>query len=208
MQDKRSFKSKILNTLANKPPTAEEIQQYPDLQPIRQNPPPRQVPLQQNQQPRAALGNFLAPLSQRIDGLGSLITKHASKQEIEKYIELHKIDNLNDYSSKGGLPLVWAVQHGREDLIEYFLDRGSDINKPTKKGNPPIFAALRDASIHKGRIFKLLLQKGADPNTKDEFGRSADFYAGIPSSIPTLPTFFFQIPQPPNTGSTALVKPM
>lgn len=172
--------------MAKAPPTAAEIQRYRDLQPqVPQRPQPQFnfAPPIAHQQPL----NFLPPIPQRIDGLGSLISKHASKQEIEKYIELHKVDNLNEYSTKGGLPLIWAVQHGREDLIEYFLDRGADINKPTKKGNPPIFAALRDASIHKGRVFKLLLQKGADPNSKDEFQRPADFYAGIPSSNLVMP---------------------
>ncbi len=55
-----------------------------------------------------------------------------------------------------------------------FIDKGADVNLPTNKNYTPLMSAAKGGHIE---IVKLLLDKGADPSTRDTSGKTALDYA-------------------------------
>jgi ankyrin repeat protein len=86
-------------------------------------------------------------------------------------------------SVEHGAPLHFATRHQRSnDIIEFFIHKGASINDLLFQNDKtswnhyaealPLGTPLHEAARNKDeRIVKLLLQHGADPNIKDNFGQ-------------------------------------
>jgi len=62
-----------------------------------------------------------------------------------------------------------ALNRGDQALVDLFVRAGINIHQEDKSGNPPILTALKKNYTV---IARILLNAGADPNTRDKFGLS------------------------------------
>jgi ankyrin repeat protein len=75
------------------------------------------------------------------------------------------------YRSVGGLnALLYAARGGCYECVEDLIAAGADVNLPTPEGITPLMIALDNE--HNG-VAKLLMEKGADLNVWDWWGRTA-----------------------------------
>ncbi|WP_284653447.1 ankyrin repeat domain-containing protein [Flavobacterium terrisoli] len=72
-------------------------------------------------------------------------------------------------------PLCNAIAKGDLETVKKFIEYGADVNE-SKNGTTPLMLAAR---YNKVEIIKLLLEKGARPETKDDRGFTALKYAEI-----------------------------
>jgi ankyrin repeat protein len=100
------------------------------------------------------------------------------KVEIARMLIAHGAD-VHARDSIGRSPLTVAITYC-PSAIELLLASGVDINEQTRFG-PPLLAAARYQWLYRGsrrmrereNAVKILLEKGADPNTRDSDGRNA-----------------------------------
>jgi len=102
-----------------------------------------------------------------------LIQTGASKEAIELLIE-HGLDLT--YTNREGLGAIdFAVKYRREDIVLLCKDFGIDLTVSKRKsGLTPLMLA---ASFNDVDMMKLLLDLGADPKGRDNYGMSALDYA-------------------------------
>ena len=105
--------------------------------------------------------------------LSYAIRNHASLDLIEVLLaygcDIHEVDD------DGLSSLDIAIKFKREDLIQFCIDRGMDVNKSYRKsGITPIVLA---ACFNNTHIVELLLNNGAKINSLDGSGMSAKDYA-------------------------------
>jgi ankyrin repeat protein len=79
------------------------------------------------------------------------------------------------YRPVGGLTaLLYAARSGCYDCVEAMIGSGADINMPTPEGVSPLMTALDNDY---NDVAKLLLDRGANPNVWDWWGRTALYIA-------------------------------
>lgn len=84
---------------------------------------------------------------------------------------------------KGMTPLMEAAYSGQADLAQIFIDRGAKTNVQSKAKysigmTPLMWASMGSALDNKGAVIALLLHHGANPEAREEHGRSALMFAG------------------------------
>lgn len=101
------------------------------------------------------------------------IQQKASKEAIELLIE-HGLDI--HYKNREGLSaLDFAIKYRRPDIITLCKEQGISLTNSTRKsGLTPLMLA---ASFNDTELMKLLIQEGADIDTKDKYGMNAIDYA-------------------------------
>ncbi|MCC6870190.1 MAG: ankyrin repeat domain-containing protein, partial [Burkholderiales bacterium] len=67
-------------------------------------------------------------------------------------------------------PLIYAATGGRNDVVEYLLAQGAQINAVSPNGTSALMMAVREG---KGSTVTLLIARGADVNHRNENGASA-----------------------------------
>ena len=91
---------------------------------------------------------------------------------------LHKDPSiLNCYSADGWTPLHLAVFFGRINIVHLLLNRGAEINVPSKNDQrvTPLHSAL--ANPHNAAVAQLLIDRGADLNARQSEGYTPLHYA-------------------------------
>jgi uncharacterized protein len=79
------------------------------------------------------------------------------------------------YRPAGGLnALLYAVRDGCYECVEEFIGAGADVNIPTPEGVTPLMIAVDNDY---NDVAKLLLDRGANPNLWDWWGRTALYIA-------------------------------
>jgi len=83
--------------------------------------------------------------------------------------------SIQDTSKENMLYLfIEAIDDGNWRLVEYFLDRGVDVNGTNDREETPLMIA---AGEHQPQIVRLLIERGADVNYLNADGRTALMYA-------------------------------
>ena len=79
--------------------------------------------------------------------------------------------DLNSRDEYGQTPLIYAVDHGRDGVVNVLLVSGADPNARTRTGWTPLMYAARDG--RPARVAELLLAAGADPSLRNDAGQTA-----------------------------------
>ena len=108
-----------------------------------------------------------------LDGEGQTPLIHAAfagKSEIVS-AALAAGANINHQDRNGWTPLHFAVQEKRRELVEYLLAHGAAVGLKDVYGNTPLWRAAFDARGDY-TLVRLLVSHNADPNSKNNAGRS------------------------------------
>ena len=96
---------------------------------------------------------------------------------VERGFNINKIE-------RNMTPLIFAIQNGYKDIVEYLLNKGSDINLANNDGVTPLFIAIIKSDYD---IISFLLDKGANINAVDNSGNNISYYSsGVSASIKKL----------------------
>lgn len=96
---------------------------------------------------------------------------YAKNEELIKWILDQGVDiNLKD--KIGWTPLHYAAQEYLIGISKILIEKGADVNAQDMNGNTVLWRATF-ASMGKGEIIKVLLEKGAIPEIKNNYGISA-----------------------------------
>jgi ankyrin repeat protein len=98
-------------------------------------------------------------------------------------VENSSSDKLNEPDHNGNTPLMWAVEQGREDLIQLFVDQGAFVNMQNFAGETALYLA---ASRGFTRICSFLLENGADVSISTLEGCSAVHTAAANGHVEVL----------------------
>ncbi len=79
-------------------------------------------------------------------------------------------DEERDYNDVYFNALQAAASGGNEDVINFLLEQGMNINAPTPQGWTPLFIAVRDGQAEAA---KLLIYRGANLNAQTDRGATA-----------------------------------
>jgi ankyrin repeat protein len=98
--------------------------------------------------------------------LGNDLHDAIQKGDVAKVKTL--ISNNNELihmkSEKGQMPLHLAVQNGNQEIVDFLISKGADINAKDGEGNTPLITAI---AFKKTEAAKFLISKGADVRIKD-----------------------------------------
>jgi len=75
-----------------------------------------------------------------------------------------KPDTLIEYGEHKITPLMKACWDGKQDIAEYLIGAGADVNASDDAGETPIFSAIKR---ERPELTQLLIDKGAKVNVKD-----------------------------------------
>lgn len=102
------------------------------------------------------------------------------KTEILAYILKNSEPNQAVYNRFGGNAIIPAAEKGHLDNVKLLLNDGKvDVNHQNNYGYTALIeaVALRDGSEVYQKIIRELLNHGADPSIKDNYGKTAQDYA-------------------------------
>lgn len=95
---------------------------------------------------------------------------YSINNEIVKLLLKYPLDinakGLDDYTA-----LLYAIGKRDKNVVKILIDNGADVNIPDKYGKTPLMEAT-DMFDGDDTIIKLILEKGADPFQKNNFGVS------------------------------------
>lgn len=87
--------------------------------------------------------------------------------------------NPNIANRDGATPLTLAAQIGFTDAVSLLSDRGARVDVANSAGETPLISAVHRRDLG---LLRVLLRAGADPDRKDNSGRSARDYAALEGS--------------------------
>ena len=81
---------------------------------------------------------------------------------------------LNAHDERGNSPLQNAIRKGRQELVEFFLSVGADVQGTNAEGETPLHTLCSSfmAKPHDEKLTRKLIEMGAIVNSKDSQGRS------------------------------------
>ncbi len=97
----------------------------------------------------------------------SLVTR-APALELQRSLLLAELD-LNLRDDFGQTPLMYAISHGRSDIVPLLLDNGADVNAQSTSGWTALMFAARDNPD----TIPILLDKGANRDFVNQDGKRA-----------------------------------
>jgi ankyrin repeat protein/Flp pilus assembly protein TadD len=98
----------------------------------------------------------------------------ASAGDIRKIVKLLKEGAMPDYRSHersmhGRTPLITAAIKGQLNAVKYLLEHGAGVDYPDETGCAALGSAIEWGGDHD--VIRLLVEKGADVNGNDPYGR-------------------------------------
>lgn len=82
--------------------------------------------------------------------------------------------NVNARDSRGQTPLVIAANIGFDEGVELLVQQKARVDEPNSAGETPLISAVHNRKIG---LMRILLKAGANPDRRDNSGRSARDYA-------------------------------
>ncbi len=105
----------------------------------------------------------------------SLAVRNESFEMVKWLVE--KNVNINTVSNdRGYTPLMDAVWKNKQNIVEYLIDNGAEVNTTCKDGQP---IAVIASGVGNVDICRLLCENGSDIYVKDAMGMSAFDYASL-----------------------------
>jgi ankyrin repeat protein len=113
------------------------------------------------------------PLVAVVAADGGLVVPERQRKIVTALIAARSDVNAADL--KGYTALHYASFQGAFDLIEMLLAAGANVNQENLTGEPPLLLAARGPLMdeHRVKTFTRLLDAKADPNHRDQEGRTA-----------------------------------
>ena len=93
---------------------------------------------------------------------------------VKALLPAYRAQNYNPDGGRNGLPLIMAIQGGNKEIVQAFIEAGTDLRHPMFRKVPPLTVAVQ---YRREAIARMLLAAGADPDAQDEKGKSARDYA-------------------------------
>ena len=134
-----------------------------------------------------ALKNNQLDIAKLLIEKGSKIDKGTSNSRPLDYIITNKLEDLIKLAIEHGFDvnsfidsnssetlISWSIANGKKDLLLFLLENGGDVNKVYKNGWTALMMAAQRNDLE---MVKLLLEKKADINMKNDEGKKASFYA-------------------------------
>jgi ankyrin repeat protein len=87
--------------------------------------------------------------------------------------------NLNGRLAYGDVALIKAAEHGNDDIIEYLIEKGADVNVPNQFGLKPFSGHCGGGSL---KLVQLAAKHGGDVNSS--FAANDDEGAGRKNLAP------------------------
>jgi len=88
--------------------------------------------------------------------------------------EVKKLDDINIQNKYGWTLLHAAIRRDRQDMVNFLLDNGADINKIDGVGWTPLMEAIMDDMLE---LVRILVDRGADKSIVNERGATAPMLA-------------------------------
>ena len=117
------------------------------------------------------------------------MAKYNDRDPIHRAVELRQIDRVQELlrsgmkadarDSHGMTPLMVAVRHGYDELLDLLVNAGAKVNAKDRAsaiGEGRLTALHHACSMGKYREIKWLLEKGADPDALTQSGRTPFTY--------------------------------
>lgn len=81
---------------------------------------------------------------------------------------------LNAHDECGNSPLQTAIRKGKQELVEFFLSVGAEVQCANAKGQTPLHTLCSSylAKPHEEKLTRKMIEMGANVNSKDSQGRS------------------------------------
>ncbi|KAK6333608.1 Set3 complex subunit [Orbilia blumenaviensis] len=79
-------------------------------------------------------------------------------------------DLLNDADNAGYLPIHAAALAGHDDIVEWLIEEGAQVDKPAEDLSTPLLDAVENMHV---AVVNTLLEHGADPRHRNKAGQSS-----------------------------------
>jgi len=90
--------------------------------------------------------------------------------EVKRVLEVENVDiNSLDFNTGRAAIHLLLEMKGTEQILEYLIEKGADINLKDRKGQSPLHLSI---VVRKDTITNLLMEKGADLFTLDNTGKT------------------------------------
>lgn len=97
-------------------------------------------------------------------------------ETVKALLPAYRAQNFNPDGQRNGFPIVMAVRDGNQPIVQLFLAAGTNLrHEQFIKQSPLIEAVL----YSREEIARLLIAAGADPDARDDKGKSARDYAEL-----------------------------